>query len=100
MAKRHLAKRTIKYLVLFLGLSVVIIALVSSYYGTRGRQIKFSTRPSQPYQEVSFPSLAHDRVTLEGWYFPVEAPGPEAKASETAVIVHGWSGHRGRWLDL
>lgn len=93
MARWHLAKRTTKLLTVFLGVSVVVVALISGFLGVRGGRVELTVRPSQPYQEVSFSSLARDQLILDGWYFP-------ADSVQTAVIVHGWSGHRGRWLDL
>ena len=93
MARWHLAKRTVRLLVKLFVVSLVVVTLVGVYFGMRGRKVEISRYPSQLYQTVSFPSLASDRPQLGGWYFPAES-------DSTAVIVHGWSGHRGRWLDL
>lgn len=84
---KHVAKKSfLVFILTFIGVSVV-----GGYIGVRGNRVRYTTKPSQPYEGVSFPSQARDQLTLSGWYLP-------GTLDKTVVLVHGWGGHRGRTL--
>lgn len=89
---RH-AKWATKYSIILFILSFILISLVGGYIGVKGNQVRPKIFPTQEYEEVFFTSHARDQIPLTGWYFP-------AAGTRTAVIVHGWGGHRARLLDL
>lgn len=88
----YVRKIGIAVLTLFVG-SIIVLSIVGAYIGLKGKQRTYDTLPTQIYEEISFSSNTRDNMQLFGWFFP-------AQSNQVVAIVHGWGGHRARYLPL
>lgn len=93
MSKRQIVWHGLKLSWWLFAASLLVVSLFGAYLGTRGGTQPYRAYPTQPYEEVSFPSEAEDALMLGGWFFP-------ADSQQVVVIVHGWAGNRARLLGL
>lgn len=106
-------KKISRLAVIIFGASVIGLSIGGAYIGLKGNKVTFREWPTQGFEEISLPSLARDRIQLNGWFLPAFAEATagqptngilsETSKSQTekaVIIVHGWGGHRARLLPL